>query len=388
MKLISILFTFSVALILSASCSNHSSEDLPDYIQSLENVTIHEIDSQPTSSISLTEAVIFGNSGDVPFGRISHIDIDDSGNVYISEGSRGNEAIYVFDSEGNYVNKIGRSGDGPGEFRSIFDIKISNDQLFILDMSLLRIQIFNTDDHLLVHEASLNPTQWDRSDDQSLTFPENIFVLNDSTLLAAFNHMTFDLDTKSYYHLDLDGNVISDRILSHDYIRQLPDPRSGQIFFDPFEGRGLIGLSAENDIYTVWSDELLFKVYDKGGSYLRAFYHPFRNSTLSRNEALNYYGGSEQFKSAIQHNGIPDYWRALEHMLLDDENRLWISTITDDRGIYEWWTMDKYGNIIAKIELPRSIEIKTVKNDFLYALESDEETGLQQIVKYYLKWGD
>ncbi len=389
MKLISILFTFSAALILTSSCSNYSSEELPDHIQSLENVTVHDIDSQPASSISLTETLIFGNSEDVQFGRIFHIDVDDSDNIYISEGSQGNEAIYVFDGEGNHVNTIGRSGDGPGEFRSIFDIKISNNQLFVLDTSLLRIQIFNTDDYSLQHEASLNPAQWDQSDERIITFPLNIFVLNDSTLLAAFNHMTSDVATKSYYHMDLDGNVISNRILSQDYIRQLPDPKSGHIFFDPFGGRGLIGVSAENDIYKVWSDELLFKVYDKDGSYLRAFYHPFRNSTLSQNEivneALNYHQ-SEEFKNAIQHHGIPDYWRALEHMIPDDENRLWISTITDDRDIYDWWVMDDYGHILAKFALPRSIEINKVKDDFLYSVKTDEETGLQQIVKYLIEW--
>jgi len=390
MKLISKLFTFSVALILSSSCSNHSSEELPDYIQSLENVTVHEIDSTPASSISMAKTIVFGNSDDVQFGRISHIEIDESGNIYASEGSQGNEAIYVFDSEGNYVNKIGRPGDGPGEFRSIFDIKIYNNQLFTLDTALLRVQIFNTDDHLLLHEAGLKPAQWEPSEDQSSTFPLNFFVLNDSTLLTAFNHMTSDSYTKSYYHLDLNGNVISNRVLSQDYIRQLPDPGSGHIFFDPFGGRGLIGLSAKNNIYTVWSDELLFKVYDKNGSYLRAFYHPFRNSTLSQNEVLNqalYYNNSEQFKSAIQHHGIPDYWRALEHMILDDENRLWISTITDDRDIYDWWVMDDHGNILAKFELPRNIEIKKVKDDFIYSLRTVEETGLQQIVKYHIEWG-
>lgn len=385
MRLISILFTFSVALILSSSCSNHSPEDLPDYIQSLENVTVHEIGSQPTSSITLTELSAFGNAEDVPFSRISHVEIDDFGNVYISEGSPGNEAIYVFDPEGNYLNKIGRSGEGPGEFRSIYDMKVSKNKLLVLDGNLLRIQIFSTSDHSLVDEASLKPAQWDRSDDQSMTFPENIFVLNDSTLLAAFNHLTFDIDTKSYYHLDLDGNVISDRIFTHNFIKHLKNPGSSHAFYDPFGGRGMIGLFTNNKIYSVWSDKMLFKVYDTEGSYLRSFYHPFKNSSISRSEALNFHE-SEQFKSALQHHGIPSYWRAFEHLILDDENRLWVSTITENQEVYNWWVMDDQGNILAKQELPRNIEIKKVKNDFIYSLFSDEETGLQQVVKYEIAW--
>ncbi|MGF1671789.1 MAG: hypothetical protein ACFCU6_15190 [Balneolaceae bacterium] len=99
MRLISILFTFSIAFIYTSACSNHSSEELPDYIQSLDNVTVYEFDSDPVTSITLIELSTIGNSEDVLFGRISHVDIDDAGNVYISEGSRGNEAIYVFNSD-------------------------------------------------------------------------------------------------------------------------------------------------------------------------------------------------------------------------------------------------------------------------------------------------
>jgi len=385
MRQISILFTCSIALIFFYSCSNHSTDDSPDYIQSLENVTVHEIESQPELSIKLTQLTAFGNSEDVPFGRISYVDIDDSGNVYISEGSRGNEAVYVFDSEGNYLNKIGRSGEGPGEFRSIYDMKVFNDKLLVLDGNLLRIQFFSTDDHSLIDEASLNPSQWDRSGEQSMTFPENIFVLNDSTLLASFNHLTFDIDTKSYYHLDLDGNVISDRILTHNFIKHLKDPSSSHAFYDPFGGRGLIGLSTDNEIYSVWSDKMLFKVHDADGTYLRAFYHPYSNSSISRDEALNFHE-SEHFKSALRHHGIPDYWRAFEHLILDSENRLWVSTISENQEIYNWWVMDSQGIVLAKKELPRTIEIKKVKNDIMYSLISDEETGIQQVVSYEIEW--
>lgn len=381
-----LVILFSITFFLGSACTNQSPEDLPDHIQSLENVTVHASGSEPASSISLTETISIGDSEDVLFSRISNIDVDDSGNVYISEGSSGNEAIFVFDSNGDPITEIGRSGEGPGEFRSILDMKVYGDHLFVLDASLSRIQIFDIENHSVIHEMNLDPGQWNQTSEQSVLFPNDIFVLDERTILLAINHITWELDTKSYYQLHLDEEVISTRILSHDYIRQLPDPKSRHVFFDPFGGRGLVDLSTEKKIYNVWSDELLFKVYNMDGTYLRAFYHPFRRSTLSRSEALNFHN-SEQFKSAIQHDGIPTHWRALEHMFIDDENRLWISTIRDNREIYEWWILDKHGNVIAEKNLPRSIEVKKVKDDFLYAVKVEEETGLQQILKYHIQWG-
>lgn len=385
MRLNSTFFAYSIILILCSSCSNHSSNELPDYIHDLENVTIHDSDPQPKSSIKLTALSTFGYSDEVPLGQISHVDIDNLGNVYIADRSSGNEAIYVFDSQGNYINKIGRSGEGPGEFRFIGDMKITNNKLIVLDQTLLRIQIFNTHSHDLVGEARLDPAQWDKSEGRSFTYPANIFALNDSTLLTAFYHMTFNMDTKSYYYMDLKGNVISDRIQTHDFIKHLKNSSDTWSIFDPFGGRGFATLSSENEMFTVWSEHMLFKVYDADGSYLRAFYHPFKKSVLSRSEALDHID-HEQFRNALQNNGIPTYRRAFDHLIMDDKDRLWVSTITDNQEIYEWWLMDNHGNLIAKIELPRTNEIQIVKNNFLYALETDVETGSEQIVKYQLEY--
>jgi hypothetical protein len=158
-------------------------------------------------------------------------------------------------------------------------------------------------------------------------------------------------------------------------------------FYDHFGGRGLVAVSADNQIYTVWSEEMLFKIYDSDATYMRAFYCPFDNSNLSREEALSFYD-NEAFRNALRHEGIPNNWRTIEHFIIDDKNTLWASTITDDRKIYEWWVMDSYGNLQAKFEWPRGKEIKKIKNGFAYVLETEEETGLQEVIKYRIQWND
>lgn len=386
MKPILILSFFGI-IIFNPACSNHPSAELPEAVRELDNVTIFESDTSPQTTLTLSNETTLGNDEELLFGRISHIEADTNEYVYLSDGSRGNEAIYVFDPEGHFINRIGRSGEGPGEFRSIFDIEIFENRLLVLDGNLHRIQTFSTDDHSLIHEAQLDPSEWDHSDEESLIFPEELHVLNDSTQLAAFNHSTFDIDTKSYYHLDRNGNVISDRIFTHDFIKHLKDPSSSHYFFDPFGGRGITRLSGNGELISAWSEEMLFTVYDIYGEYLRAFYHPFSNSRLDRGEALEFHG-SDQFRSALLHHGIPEEWRAFEHFLIDDESRLWVSAITDNRDIYTWWIMDDRGGIIAKTELPRHIEVKSIKNDILYSLNTDEETGEERVVKYRLEWGN
>jgi len=384
---LSTIFGLFISISLISACSVTPDRELPGEVKKLDNVTIHERNANPISSITLTKTVAFKNSEEITFGQLNAIDVDDSGNVYIVENSNGNEGIYVFDSEGTYKNKIGRSGKGPGEFQALFDIEVFGDQIFTLDGTLLRIQVFSSETHNLIHEANLDPGQWDYSGERTMTFPNKFHVLNDNTILGAFNHYTFDIDTWSYYHLDMNGNVSSERLLTHDYIKHLKTGDGSRTFFDPFGGRGVMAISTDNKIYTAWSEEILFKVYDPDGTYLRAFYHPFDNSNLSSNEALNFYD-NEPFKNALRNEGIPDNWRAFEHFIIDDENNLWISTITDDGEVYEWWIMDPYGKLKAKFKWPQRKEIKKIKNGFAYVFETEEETGLQDVIKYRIHWND
>ncbi len=377
---------FFLSIFLISACTP-TDRELPDEVKKLDNVTIHEIHANPISTITLTKAVTFENSSEVIFGRLNGIDVDNSGTVYIAERSDGNEGIYVFDAEGTFINKIGRSGRGPGEFQDLDDIEAFGDQIFTLDATLLRIQVFSSETHNLIHEANLDPGQWDHSDEQTMTIPDKLHVLNDSTILGVFNHYTFDIDTWSYYHLDMNGNVSSDRLLTHDFIKHLKTGDGSHGFFDPFGGRGLMAISTDNQIFTAWSEELLFKVYDSDGTYLRAFYHPFDNKNLSSNEALNFYD-SEPFKNALRNEGIPSNWRAFEHFIIDDDNNIWISTITEDREVYEWWIMDLYGNLQAKFKWPQRYEIKKIKNGFAYVFETEDETGLQNVIKYRIQWND
>lgn len=383
---LSTTFGFFLSIFLIPACSS-TDRELPDEVKKLDNLTIHEINSTPTSSITLTKAVTFENSSEVIFGQLNEIDVDNSGTVYIVEGSDGNEGIYVFDAEGVFINKIGRTGRGPGEFQALFDIDVFGDQIFTLDGTLLRIQVFSSETYNSIHEANLDPGQWDYSGERTMTFPNKFHVLNDSTILGIFNHYTFDMDTWSYYHLDMNGNVTSERLLTHDYIKHLKTGDGSQSFFDPFGGRGLMAKSSDNLLFTAWSKDILFKVYDSDGTYLRAFYHPFDNSNLSWDEALNFYD-IEPFKNALRNEGIPDKWRAFDHLIIDDDNKLWISTITDDRKIYEWWIMDTYGNLQAKFKWPRGKEIQKIKNGFAYVLEAEEDTGLQEVIKYRIQWSD
>lgn len=379
------LILVPILLFFIHACSGSSAE-IPEHVLELKNVKVYERDVTAKSFVEFTEAVNYDDE-ELIFGQIRRFEVDDGGSVYISEGNRGDETIYVFDEEGIYQTKIGRSGEGPGEFRSIFDISIIGNRLFVLDGSQLRLQAFNTDNYELEKVANLNPSDWDNSEDDEWIFIEGINAISDSTLLGHFNLLREGMGLMNYHVLDYNGSVESEQLISQNHQKHLPDPQSSSVSYDPFGGRGLSAISGNQEIYIVRSNELLFKVYSLNGEYQRSFYHPFNNRVMDRNEALNHYGeDSDRFKRALKSAGVPETWRAFEQFIMDDQDRIWISTITESDDIYQWWVMDKHGELLATFDWPREREIKKVKADRVYVFETDPETDLVKVVSYDTEW--
>lgn len=377
------------AVLFTTACSGGETGEVPDHLTDLENLTVFGANISPERSVELIRDLVFNRDGDVDFGRMAEQGVDREGRVYIAEGRQGHHAVHLFEPGGRYRGAIGRSGEGPGEFSSIFDMTLHGSRLYVLDASQLRIHLFSAVDQTYEGAMELKPSQWDFSDEMTMTFPNRIIVLNEQDLIGVFHVLNFNEDTLAYYRLNGEGDVTGPKILEHGYIRHFTAPSSGHHFYDPFGGRGLQAVSSDNRIYTAWTEEMLIKVYNSDGTYERAFYHPFQNSRLGRTEARHFYGeGNERFERALQDAGVPDTWRAFEHMIMDDEDNLWLSAITDNREIYEWRVMDKFGELQAVFEWPRTREIFQVSGGYVYAVETEAETGLEQVVRYRLEWGE
>jgi hypothetical protein len=66
---------------------------------------------------------------------------DDQRTFFISNTREGN--ILRFDAEGNYVETIGRKGQGPGELSYINDIMVIDDEIAVQDIGNHKIQFFS-----------------------------------------------------------------------------------------------------------------------------------------------------------------------------------------------------------------------------------------------------
>lgn len=93
---------------------------------------------------------------DAGFSRIGGVAVDTEGLIYVLESQ--DRHVRVYDDQGRLLRRIGRDGEGPGEFRSPMLIGLRHDTLAIGDLSLGRVTLFLRTGQLL--ETVPTPPVW------------------------------------------------------------------------------------------------------------------------------------------------------------------------------------------------------------------------------------
>jgi hypothetical protein len=376
-------------LILLTSCIQQESVDIPKHIEEIENLTVYSSDISLPSQIQFERIHAYGGDADQPIGRLSDIAVDSSGLIYIADSQELN--IKIYESDGQFLTAMGRRGQGPGEFQEISGIQINGERLYVFDRNQQKVVVFSTDPHEYDYSVSIA----DNRDDYLVitgAHLNNIFVRSNHSFLMEFSIANMPENISSwdkyggqrfYYLLDRDGEITSEQLLQAPSIYQVLIPFGGRSTGMPFEfyGKPLTILSNDDHIFHAWSEEFLIKVYTPEGEYKHAFYYPFDRTPLEPKSVLTD-AGDDFIQAAVQSMEFPDNWPAINDMLIDDQNRLWVSTIVEDLDIYYWWILEETGELITQFEWPRDEPIRIIKNGFMYSSENHKETGLQQIIRY------
>jgi hypothetical protein len=361
--------------------------------------------------IKFVRDVEFEDTDEVLLGRISSVEVDDVGRVFIAD--RDHVTIHVYNPDGSYLKSLGRQGRGPGEFMivsSSTQMNIHSNRLFVTDGDgkyIHRYHEFLLDDLSLLHTINLK-TENKRNFDEEFEkyYPRWMYPRNDEKRLVAYtfiqSHEYHEKERMIRYYLhDSDGNIISGPVFKQKDLTYLVYRYSGvgnHAFSFPFFGKSVLAISDDDHLYAVRTDEFKIDVFDPDGKHIQTIQHPFDKVLVTRSELISMYekidmtrldrhrGDDVALKMIREADNLPDSWPALNNLILDNDNRIWVSTIVEDFEIYEWWVLEESGELITKFEWPRTEPIEVIKNGYMYTRETDEETGLQQVVRYRIEF--
>ena len=105
----------------------------------------YKIKGEP-STFRLEEELVIDTEredlAELGIGGIDEYDIDSEGSIYFA--SRGQ--LFKFDKEGNFIQAIGRKGQGPGEFQGVHTLRItSSGEISVYDADNAKFSFFYPD---------------------------------------------------------------------------------------------------------------------------------------------------------------------------------------------------------------------------------------------------
>lgn len=278
-------WVFYVVCFMIYGCTTEPKVEVPKAVKSLENVTVHAPDVEPSREITLEKEVTYKDTEEVTRGRIGgNIVVDSRGRVYIPDFQA--KVVHVYNADGSYLDSIGREGQGPGEFQMIWTIRIAYNKLYVLDYIHQKISVFDLKTQRHLHDFSLSLNRdgvqapaWleDTHRNNLLYKPINFYVRPDSTYLIFFgdedigsadnvNGRTYEISIydpmdKEYLKHDFlsfkwTGNTLVDE--HNEGMTVLPNVLYKRSSRFTYSGKELIH---------GWTEEMLFKTYDEEGQY-------------------------------------------------------------------------------------------------------------------------
>lgn len=383
---------FILMLVLAAGCSGPDAfEKVPKHLQELENLNVLA-DVEPAGNVMFSKAQTFGeiNLGLLPpqRGYGPDVAVDERGYVYRAD--KGGRTILVFNDGGELVQNVGREGRGPGEFQSIAAIDLSEGRLVVYDSILSRLSIFSTDNGELLQSLSINAASWKHQVEAVNPYPQTIVALEADLYLTSVIEEKEDGSVyHAYYKMNGKGQFISGKIVETKHSERLTGTtkqgRSAGINL-PYSTKGKISVPKDGHIFHINTGEFLIRVYDEDGNDVRSIYYPYEKEPLEKQEVLDEY--HPNMHPVFDNAEFPDRWPALESLIIDDEHKIWIYTIVEDKEIRQWYLLENSGEVLASFSWPSDSEIKIIRNNKMYAEETNPETGSKVIVGYDIDYAE
>jgi hypothetical protein len=332
--------------------------------------------------LELEEDLTIGSTDDenTLFYRIRDIAVDTQNNIYVMDS--GNYRIQKFDKEGNYLQTIGRKGQGPGEFMRPFNIFL-DEQGNIYVMELRKLHLFDPKGNYI---KSIIPPMFIMG---FAAEPEGNIIGHG--LISSAKAQNFGVIL-----LDSEGKIIKNiaefpglRTISRgDSAFSFTHSYRQQLTFSPVEKKGAIyGYGSEYKlIVTDFSGEpsLIIEKDAPSQSITRREKDKIIDDFLE--ETADDEGGRWPRDVVEEGADFPGHRPFFKDIASDDTGRIYVKKLRSvmdesEEDEFDIFSADGYFLYTTKLTLSRGF----IKAGFLYNTSYSEETGEYKVIRYRIK---
>ena len=258
-----------------------------------------------------------GESEEEMFGELTSIDVDSDGNIYILD--RKVKKVKIFDSEGKFLRKFGKDGQGPGEMNVPITIQvISNDELVVSDALNQRLMFYSL---------------------------EGEFKREMSTAVKALG-LTLPL-------FDSQGNILGQQIVPTEekLMREVRkyDGELNSLFtvasidntnlvqgkINPFQVVIFYQLGKDNAIYCSNPDAYEIKVLNTEGKMVRRILKDYDSVNVTEKDKEDFFERVPEIAGPIKDRiEFPKIYPAYQNFTIDEEWRLFVRTFEKGKKVF------------------------------------------------------
>lgn len=377
-------------MILNTGCTNDPSA-LPEHVRNSKNLVVLTDQNSTTYSFELEKEVVFDDS--LLIENINGITTDSNGQLYIAGESWGKRQVHIFQSDGNYLDSLGVFGTDMGEFQSIDNIQIENEELLLFDSNLQRLTSFSLPDRSISDTLGFNKSIDLEEDKKSLLNfrSEPVSEIDNENYLMKFRQIrnpAYEPDGILYFIRMNHNGEEQQKVAEFPDVSYVVGDYAGSpaAFSLPLPHKTVHHVSPCNKLFAAHTSEFFVRSFSlDDGSEGNSYYFSAEQFSLNPDE-INHprFSHNRQLLKVRESAIYPEYWPVLYSIISDDQNRIWVSKISENRENLEWWIIDDNNQEVAgRITLPISKNIAHIRNNKVYTIERDD-MGFEIVVRYQL----
>ena len=385
-----ILSIFVLFLVFACSKKPESKATV-EIIDGVEHVHNTETPLHPDKSVTFEEELSVGGEAYDMLSRPMLYVVDEEGSIFISDVQ--DQAIKIFDSSGDFIQTIGRHGEGPGEFSSVGRMTFLPDgRLMVTDSRANRISLFDREG------TYLGSHHWTERLGRVYCATDVDCVMT----VYTFEEGKDPLAGRKLFikKFDFDGNEIltfgefqTEEMKIHTestssggtMMMGISVPHSPHSIF--------IADQARQRLYHCVNNAYKIEVFSYDGKVIRMIDRPYELLPFTGEDAKKFrsqYDNSrnEGMKKMVQGMSMPAVKTITPQMRVDDAGNLWVETHEqreeEDKVFTAYDIFNPDGYYEAKVWVDQKPEI--FMNGKMYRFHTDEETGYRFVKRYNIVW--
>lgn len=335
------------------------------------------------SSVPALEIHPSSNDGQTPWGSVATLTRLQSGQVVVGDGMK--REILFYDPSGQYERTVGRSGEGPGEFRLVgTTLQCNGDSVFVWDPAKRRVTVFDSrtssmrdfgDEAIRMEVAGSPPLHLSK------------VTCNAGGLFATTSQRTDQLPrNEGPTEMDVRVDIIREGKAGTTLGWFSGDElyfADGTLFPRPLGRRNIVAIGSDR-VFVGTTDKHDVAVFSMQGERVGTIRGDQERVRMS-NDAIDAYaesrGGSSSFWTDLEY---PDFLPAYSSLLVDPENNLWVEEFPDPFQTHAVWRVyDVDGNLHTTLVMPEGFELFEVGRDYALGVRKDQ-FDVESVLVYHL----